>query len=653
MKLKKIIPVLLLPLLVFAQGHLIFTELVLQPSAGEYVVIKNPTASAVNLSNYYITDATDVANSKYYYNLPGGSDFWSGNGSDFIARFPAISLPAGESIVLGFGRDSDYFAEYGEYPDLYLKGTGPDTMRQALSGVTTIGGSPNAKLDNAAETLILFYWDGVSSTVQDVDYLLWGNNSHAIDKSGVPGYNNDTPVGNQSFMPTHDDGEKLIRVDDNEGTEISSGGNGITGHDETSENLAATWTVTTLASSRPSVSNVLLSPASPHSEDTLTVSATITDDVGGLLVECVYTFAGDTLAVDMDVSSGDTYTCRIDPLGSSGSLTYYVRAENSLGLKDSSMVYSKNIVTYVAAQTIKDLRDNYDLLEETVVTATGVVTAQMGRINTYASYIQDASGRGIYIFGAAMGGITRGTRVAVTGTLSKYNQSMQIKDISVTNLGPAEMPAIQTLTCRQLNNNYMELEGTMVKVKGQITARADGIGGGSNITIDDGTASLTLRVWDSTNLWGDPTADSLLSVGQLVEVAAIGSFYANAAQLLPAYAEDIVPWVDGAPGEGNVSLTVAPFPFVPQLGEVIQYSYEYPDASRVTIRIYDLAGRYVTTLTDDYHGMSWALDKTWNGRNEVNQLVPPGTYIMHMEVVERVTGKVYRKAQPVVIAVKK
>jgi len=653
MKLKKILLVLLLPLLVFAQGHLIFTELVLQPSAGEYVVIKNPTASAVNLSNYYITDATDVANGKYYYNLPDGTDYWSGAGSDFIARFPAISLPAGESLVLGLGRDLDYFTEYGEYPDLYLKGTGADTMLQAVSGVTTIGGSPNAKLDNNAETLILFYWDGSSPAVKDVDYLLWGNNSHAVDKSGLAGYEDDTPVADQSFMPTHLDGEKLIRIDEDEGAEISSGGNGITGHDETSENLAATWVVTDLASSRPSVSDVILSPASPHSEDTLSISATVTDAVGGLLVECVYTFGGDTLTVDMDATGDDTYACTIDPLGSSGAMTYYVRAENSLGLKDSSMVYSKNIAAYVAAQTIKDLRDNYDLLAETVVTATGVVTAQMGRINTYASYIQDESGRGIYIFGAAMGGITRGTRVAVTGTLSKYNQSMQLKDISVNNLGPGEMPTIQMYTCRQLQNNYMELEGTLVRVKGQITGRADGIGGGSNITIDDGTASLTLRVWDSTNLLNDNTADSLLSVGKLVEVAGIGSFYANAAQLLPAYPGDIVPWVDGAPGEGGVSLTVAPFPFVPQIGEVIQYSYEYPDAARVTIRVYDLAGRYVTTLSDDYHGMSWAMEKTWNGRNEVNQLVPPGTYIMHMEVVERLTGKVYRKAQPVVIAVKK
>lgn len=656
MKLKNLIfSMMLLPLLVFAQDHLIFTELVLQPSAGEYVVIKNPTASAVDLSDYYITDATDVANGKFYYNLPGGTNFWSGSGFDFIARFPAISLPAGESLVLGLARDSDYNSEYGEYPDLYLMGTGADTMLHAVSGQSTIGAAPSGKMDNTDETLLLFYWDGSSSTVKDVDYLLWGSNAYAVDKSAVSGYAADTPAGSQSFMSVHADGEKLIRSDESEGTESGSGGNGITGHNETSENLADTWIVTDLAGNKPELSNVALTPATPTENDTLLVSATVTDQVGGLLVELVYTFGGVTNTEEMlPVSAGsDNFSCSLNPFGDSGTLSYYVRAENSLGLKDSTIIYSKTIAPYVESQTIKYLRDNYDELEETVVTASGVVTVQMGRINTYASYIQDNSGRGIYVFGSPMSGIARGTRVEVTGTLSKYNESMQLKDISVINLGAGEVPAIQTYSVQALNNNYMELEGTLVKVHGLITARSNGIGGGSNITLDDGTGSLTLRVWDSTGLLSDATADSLLQPGMSVEVAGIGSFYSGAAQLLPAYPEDIAYWTEGEAGSGEVSLSVAPFPFVPHLGEVINYSYEYPDNARVIIRIYDLGGRYVTTLTDEFHGMSWSLDKQWNGRDELNRLVAPGTYLMHLEVTERATGTVHRKVQPVVIAVKK
>ena len=50
--------------------HVIFTEVVLTPSDGEYVEISNPTESAVDLTNYYLTDGTDLSSSKLYYNLP-------------------------------------------------------------------------------------------------------------------------------------------------------------------------------------------------------------------------------------------------------------------------------------------------------------------------------------------------------------------------------------------------------------------------------------------------------------------------------------------------------------------------------------------------------------------------------------------------------
>ncbi|RKY54030.1 MAG: hypothetical protein DRP93_05615, partial [Candidatus Neomarinimicrobiota bacterium] len=553
------------------------------------------------------------------------------------------------------GREVDYFNEYGGTADLYLMESDADTMLNAVSGTSTIGGSPNSKLDNTAETLVLFYWNGSSAKVQDVDYLIWGNASCATDKSGAGTYLNDTPVAGQSLLPVHLDGEKLIRLSETEGSETTTGGNGITGHDETSEALASTWDVVDLASTRPEISDISFEPAAPTDLDSLWISATVTDEVGGLSVECVYTFDGVQTATDMNPlnAGADDYACMILPLGEAGTFTYYIRAENNLGLKDSTLASSKEITVYTESQNIAYLRDNFDDLAETTVSITATVTVEMGKINTYASYVQDDGGRGIYIFGSGMSGFARGTVVEITGTLSEYNGSLQIKDVTASSVGSATLPTIPELTCKQLNNNYMFYEGTLVTVHGQITDRADGIGGGSNITIDDGTSSVTLRVWDSTNLLSDFTADSLLQTGNLVEVSGIGGFYASAAQLMPAYAADVTAWTDGTAGTGNISLTVAPYPFVPQLGEIINYSYEFPDEARVIIRMYDASGRYVTTLTDEYHGMSWTYEASWNGRDELNRLLSPGTYLMHMEVIERSTGRVTRLAQPVVIAVKK
>ena len=43
---------------VAADDHLLMTEIVVTPTEGEFVEIHNPTASAIDLTDYYFTDAT-------------------------------------------------------------------------------------------------------------------------------------------------------------------------------------------------------------------------------------------------------------------------------------------------------------------------------------------------------------------------------------------------------------------------------------------------------------------------------------------------------------------------------------------------------------------------------------------------------------------
>ena len=40
-------------------------------------------------------------------------------------------------------------------------------------------------LANTDEMLVLFQWDGMAPLVTDIDYLLYGNNSDAMDKTGI------------------------------------------------------------------------------------------------------------------------------------------------------------------------------------------------------------------------------------------------------------------------------------------------------------------------------------------------------------------------------------------------------------------------------------------------------------------------------------
>ena len=56
----------------------------------------------------------------------------------------------------------------------------------------------NPNLSNVEEMLVLFYWDGISSIVQDVDYFIWGNTNEGVDKTGIEEYFPDTPTSEQT-----------------------------------------------------------------------------------------------------------------------------------------------------------------------------------------------------------------------------------------------------------------------------------------------------------------------------------------------------------------------------------------------------------------------------------------------------------------------
>ena len=97
-------------------------------------------------------------------------------------------------------------------------------------------------------------------------------------------------------------------------------------------------------------------------------------------------------------------------------------------------------------------------------------------------------------------------------------------------------------------------------------------------------------------------------------------------------------------------MSVSPYPFVPQIGEVIKYSYSFPSDARIKLRVFDTAGRLITTLYDEYRGISFYKEASWNGRDNLNRLVPSGAYLIHLDIFDAVTGKSYQKIAPIVIA---
>jgi hypothetical protein len=92
---------------------------------------------------------------------------------------------------------------------------------------------------------------------------------------------------------------------------------------------------------------------------------------------------------------------------------------------------------------------------------------------------------------------------------------------------------------------------------------------------------------------------------------------------------------DGANIPGAFGLQQSyPNPFNPSA----TIEFTLPEASHVTLRIYDVLGRPVTTLLDAV--MSAGSNRvTWHGRNETGEAVPTGTYFYRLETAEGVVTK--------------
>jgi len=652
--------ILLASSLVFGQAdHIIFSEIVLTPSDGEYVEITNPTEVDVDLSDYYLTDATDNASGKFYYNLPSGTNYWSGSGSDFICRFPTgYSLAAGTSIKVSLRDNESYESTFGEAPDLSLD----NEMLNAVEGESTKGSTTAPKLYNVNETLVLFYWDGSSSIVKDVDYLLWGDNAFAIDKSDVSGYQPDTPANSQSFMSIHTTNEKLIRAaTSSEGIETVAGGNGITGHNETSEPLSDTWITASLISSKPDISDLSLTPSSPTTEDVLVFEVTVSDADGVASVNLKYEFQSESVSLPMVEYSSSVYSVQIGPLGTSGTLIYSVLAEDISGLKDSTSKIAVNISEPPEDMTIANLLNDLDSFVGQVVEIDGVVTVPAGRLRTNftEAFLQDESGRGIILYSSDLDtSFTRGDSVLVVAEVDEFDGKPELIYSSITVLKQNANVPVEEITISEFNT--LKYGYTFVKVWGKVISRSDpfGTNTGANISLQDASGEVTtMRIWNSTNILFNDNMDlinleldSLLQVGQIIEVSGIGGEYSGASQLQPAYASDISEKLEGQTGNFEATLSVSPYPFVPQLGEVIKYSYSFPSDARIKLRIFDTAGRLITTLYDEYRGISFYKEATWDGRDNLNRLVPSGTYLIHLDIIDAVTGKNHQKIAPIVIA---
>ncbi|MCB9068050.1 MAG: choice-of-anchor J domain-containing protein [Calditrichae bacterium] len=237
---------------------LLITEFTVSPTENEFIEIYNPNDTPVRLENYYLTDATLQNGNTYYYQIVEGGG-GGGGFDDFHARFPSEAvINPGEYQTIALAGDQNFENAFGITPtyelfeDSSTVTTDAADMREAFPGSVNQQGG----LTNSDEVIVLYYWDGLSDLVQDVDYIIYegsgGSINEQVDKSGVSidgpdadnsptAYLDDTPIAVQVSAPGPETGFAAHRIDFTEGTQNSGNGNGISGADETSEDLNNTF----------------------------------------------------------------------------------------------------------------------------------------------------------------------------------------------------------------------------------------------------------------------------------------------------------------------------------------------------------------------------------------------------------------------------
>ncbi len=627
--------ILMMPMFLFSQAtDLFFSEYIEGSSNNKGIEIFNGTGAEVDLSNYRIGQAVNGGDWAYWHTFPAGAKI--ANGDVWVIVTDVVDGALFNSA------DAD---EVLSYPSVvHFNGNDARSLEKTTDGSTWIildvigiptedpgNGWSVAGVSTATKDHTLIRKSSVSSG--NTDWAASAGTNAGDSEWVVHDQNYFADLGQHTFDgggPVSGDGKgsvavepSVVSVDTTVSLQFTF--SGAAGFTLTTIQLTvpADWTWSgTSGSAVLSGAPFASASVSVNGDTVLIENAALSDAADGIL----------TLNNMTAPSTGTTSSFAVKTAESGGNLK---------SISGSPSVLVKAPVVLV---TIADIQDNFASYDGQSVTIEAVVSIGAGiTIDTRTdAYVQDASGRGINVFdyNAVHTELTRGNLVRITGVVGEHTGTTQIENFTLEVLSAGNtIPGVEKISTLQAGN--LDNEGTFIETAGIISDLAEGIGGGTNITINDGSGDITIRIWDTSGL-----DFSAFAVGDMLGVRAVIDQYNSAPQLLAVYKEDLFKATfDGSPA----SLSVEAKPFVPDRGETIKIEFNAGSGNaHITLRIFDLGGRLVTTLKDEKALPITEVEK-WDGLDELGEYVPLGSYLCHLEIINNDTGKRTVKMAPIVI----
>jgi hypothetical protein len=529
----------------------------------------------------------------------------------------------------------------GASPGTYFFHLGPEVLGTTFRGKVFVekDSSNNiafgvAKGSNSDAAYTGFVYSLNTTYLIVMEYIF--NNSGSTDDEVKlwinPSITGSEPTSDLSQTDTQSDASDLGTVALRQGTPTS--GVPSPGLDIDGIRIGTTWesAVSGTVTNPPLISNLVDEPFLADENITITCDVTIASGVVDSVRLYYYTALDmNTMdSLDMTAMGGDQYQAVLNPLPNGSSLAYWVTAwgndVSSTSSQSKVMIGIPDISTF-HLQTDSDgvpLNLGYRVRLKGITTvSTGVFSG-----SNYDFYMQDNTG-GIDLFKYGYGPDSTqylaGDSLLVVGTIDQYRGKAEVTDFDITVLSSGNpLPDPIRITIEDMGEEYesrlIEIANVNLVSGTWIVNPADT---SYNLTVNDGTGDLILRIVGSTDIGGNSQPS------WPVNMVGIGSQYVPSAPYLGGYQIQPRSYTDFVTTGISQPQAIVynyrldqnyPNPFNPET--VIPYQLK--EAGVVDFRVYNILGQQIFALRQ--HQTAGPHTIVFDGKN-----LPSGIYFYRLQ----------------------